>query len=66
MQTIMSVGLMELFFPGSGGRVRAMVGGAVTFVGQPFQADFACPNRIKLGKPVRLESLTYREAVELS
>ena len=30
-----------------------------TFVGQPFQADSACPIYVSLGKAVRLESLTY-------
>jgi hypothetical protein len=30
-----------------------------TIVGQPFQADAICPASINLGKPVRLESLTY-------
>jgi hypothetical protein len=35
-----------------------------TFVGQPFQADEICPTCIKLGKPVRLESLTYLEFLQ--
>ena len=29
------------------------------FVGQSFQADVACPISVNVGKPVRLESLTY-------